>query len=94
MSRSSKFLKVFAISYLIFLYAPALLLPIFSFNSSQIISFPLTGFTTYWFERLLYQETLHEAFKNKILLNTLYFLIISKVSCLKLNGQTIITVSK
>ena len=45
MSRASKYLKIFAYTYLIFLYAPALLLPIFSFNSSQIISFPLTGFT-------------------------------------------------
>ena len=67
MSRASKYLKIFAYTYLIFLYAPALLLPIFSFNSSQIISFPLTGFTTYWFERLLYQETLHEAFKNSMI---------------------------
>ena len=67
MSRASKYLKIFAYTYLIFLYAPALLLPIFSFNSSQIISFPLTGFTTYWCERLLYQETLHEAFKNSMI---------------------------
>ena len=67
MSRASKYLKIFAYTYLIFLYAPALLLPIFSFNSSQIISFPLTGFTTYWFERLLYQETLHEPIKNSMI---------------------------
>ena len=63
----SKILKMFAISYLIFLYAPALLLPIFSFNSSQIISFPLSGFTTKWFRELLYQETLHEALRNSLI---------------------------
>ncbi len=67
MSRSSKFLKVFAVTYLIFLYAPALLLPIFSFNSSQIIAFPLSGFTTDWFKALLYQETLHEALTNSLI---------------------------
>ena len=30
-------------------------------NSSQIIAFPLSGFTTGWFEALLYQKNLHEA---------------------------------
>ena len=70
MGRSSKFLKIFAITYLIFLYAPALLLPIFSFNSSQIIAFPLSGFTTGWFEALLYQETLHEALRNSLIVAT------------------------
>ena len=67
MSRSTKYLKIFAFLYLIFLYAPALLLPIFSFNASQIIAFPLTGFSTHWFETLLYQKTLHEALKNSLI---------------------------
>ena len=67
MARSSKYLKIFAFTYLIFLYAPALLLPIFSFNSSQIIAFPLTGFTFHWFETLLHQSTLHEALRNSLI---------------------------
>ena len=67
MIKLSKLLKVFAITYLMFLYAPALLLPIFSFNSSQIISFPLSGFTTNWFRELMYQETLHEALRNSLI---------------------------
>ena len=60
MVRPGKFLKIFAVTYLIFLDAPALVLPIFSFNSSQIIAFPLSGFTTGWFKALLYQEALQE----------------------------------
>ena len=67
MSKSSKYLKIFAYTYLVFLYAPALLLPIFSFNKSQIIAFPLTGFSTQWFESLLYQDTLHEASINSLI---------------------------
>jgi len=67
LARSSKYLKIFAFTYLIFLYAPALLLPIFSFNSSQIIAFPLTGFTFHWFETLLHQSTLHEALRNSLI---------------------------
>ena len=44
-----------------------MLLPIFSFNKSQIIAFPLTGFSLQWFETLLYQDTLHEALKNSLI---------------------------
>jgi spermidine/putrescine transport system permease protein len=44
--------KIYTIFYLIFLYAPILLLPLFAFNSSEIIRFPLTGFTTQWFSDL------------------------------------------
>ncbi len=36
-------LRAYAIGYLIFLYAPIVLLPIFAFNDSRIIAFPLTG---------------------------------------------------
>ena len=67
MSKSGKYLKIFALTYLVFLYAPSLLLPIFSFNKSQIIAFPLTGFSFQWFETLLYQDSLHQALKNSLI---------------------------
>ena len=67
MSKSGKYLKIFAFTYLVFLYAPSLLLPIFSFNKSQIIAFPLTGFSFQWFETLLYQDSLHQALKNSLI---------------------------
>ena len=38
-------LGVYAVAYLVFLYAPILLLPLFAFNDSTIIAFPLQGFT-------------------------------------------------
>jgi spermidine/putrescine transport system permease protein len=44
-------LAVFAIAYLLFLYVPVLLLPVFSFNDSIFVSFPLKGFTTKWYEQ-------------------------------------------
>jgi spermidine/putrescine transport system permease protein len=44
-------LAVFAVAYLLFLYVPVLLLPVFSFNDSIFVSFPLTGFTTRWYEQ-------------------------------------------
>jgi spermidine/putrescine transport system permease protein len=42
-------LVVFAIAYLLFLYVPVLFLPVFSFNDSIFIAFPLKGFTTKWY---------------------------------------------
>jgi spermidine/putrescine transport system permease protein len=44
-------LALFAIAYLLFLYVPVLLLPIFSFNDSIFTAFPLVGFTTKWYEQ-------------------------------------------
>ena len=46
-------LAIFAGLYLIFLYAPIILLPMFAFNDGTIIAFPLQGFTTRWFVDLL-----------------------------------------
>ena len=57
MKKSNKIFKSIVILFLIFLYAPALLLPIFSFNNSKVIAFPLSGFSTIWFEELFYENT-------------------------------------
>ncbi len=38
--------KVYTLVYLLFLYAPIVLLPIFAFNDATVIAFPLQGFTT------------------------------------------------
>lgn len=54
-------LSIYAVLYLLFLYAPILLLPIFAFNNSTIIAFPLSGFTTQWFRDLVGVQALHSA---------------------------------
>jgi spermidine/putrescine transport system permease protein len=46
--KSSRALLAYAAAYLAFLYLPVLFLPLFSFNDSVFVSFPLTGFTTRW----------------------------------------------
>lgn len=58
--------RIYAYGFLLFLYAPILLLPIFAFNDAKIISFPLTGFTTAWFVQLWGDTGLHIAFKNSM----------------------------
>lgn len=43
---------VFSSSYMFYLYAPILILPLFSFNDSYYISFPFKAFTTRWYSEL------------------------------------------
>ncbi|WP_458790487.1 ABC transporter permease [Yoonia sp. MH D7] len=59
-------LRIYAIAYLIFLYAPIVLLPIFAFNDATIIAFPLTGFTTEWFAELSQTKAMHTAVQNSL----------------------------
>ncbi|MCA8883551.1 MAG: ABC transporter permease [Rhodobacteraceae bacterium] len=54
-------LRVYTALYLVFLYLPIVLLPIFAFNDSTVIAFPLGGFTTGWFAELAAVEALHAA---------------------------------
>jgi spermidine/putrescine transport system permease protein len=61
-------LRAYTIAYLIFLYAPIILLPIFAFNDNKIIAFPLTGFTTSWFSQMWNDESLWRAFKNSMII--------------------------
>jgi spermidine/putrescine transport system permease protein len=44
-----------------FLYAPILVLLIFSFNKSELPSFPLTGFTLHWYHQFLTNTELRDS---------------------------------
>ena len=61
-------LKLYAVLYLAFLYAPIVLLPLFAFNDGTIIAFPLQGFTTQWFAALLDTPALHAATLNSLVI--------------------------
>lgn len=61
-------LGVFAVLYLLFLYAPIVLLPLFAFNDGTVIAFPLRGFTTGWFAELATIPALHEATLNSLII--------------------------
>ena len=62
-------LRAYAIGYLIFLYAPIVLLPIFAFNDSKVIAFPLSGFTTHWFGEMWSDSQLFNALKNSMIIS-------------------------
>ena len=59
-------LRIYSILYLLFIYAPILILPVFAFNSGTVIAFPLKGFTTEWFAQMAGNATLRRAIANSL----------------------------
>jgi len=64
--RPNRPLHVYALLYLALLYIPVLVLPLFSFNDSIYIAFPLGGFTTKWYEQMINNEPMLAAFINSV----------------------------
>jgi spermidine/putrescine transport system permease protein len=54
--------------YVAFLYAPVLVLPVFSLNDSPFVAFPLKGFTLEWYEQLFTDARLRQALINSLLI--------------------------
>ncbi|HEY0302472.1 MAG TPA: ABC transporter permease [Rhizomicrobium sp.] len=59
-------LFAYAVFYLAFLYVPVLFLPLFSFNDSMFIAFPLSGFTTKWYAQMWADDALKQALLNSL----------------------------
>jgi len=61
-------LAIYAWAFIAILYAPLLLLPLFSFNDSQYVSFPMSGFTTEWYGQLWTLAPMWSALWNSVVL--------------------------
>ena len=59
-------LILYAVVYLGFLYLPILLIPLFSFNDSIYVAFPLKGFTLQWYEAMMKQTALVQSLINSL----------------------------
>ena len=57
----ARLLRTFFAFVVVFLYAPIVILLIFSFNNSAIPSFPLSGFTLHWYREFLANSDLKAA---------------------------------
>lgn len=66
--KNAPFLRSYTLFYLLFLYGPILLLPVFAFNDSRVVSFPLQGFTTQWFGEMAADQNLRNAAKNSLII--------------------------
>lgn len=88
----------YAILYLLFLYAPVVLLPLFSFNDSVFVAFPLSGFTGKWYAAMAADEQMRVALVNSLkvgfaasLASTLLGLTIAQVLARGIPGRRLIT---
>lgn len=66
MRKRFDFLTVYGILFLVFLYTPVLLLPIFSFNDSTVAIFPLKAFTLKAYGQMFSNPALLAALKNSL----------------------------
>ncbi len=64
--RPNRPLQLYAAVFLIVLYVPVLFLPLFSFNDSIYVKFPLTGFTLEWYGDLFQREPVWNALMNSV----------------------------
>jgi spermidine/putrescine transport system permease protein len=66
--KKAPFLRSYTLFYLLFLYGPILLLPIFAFNDSRVVAFPLQGFSLQWFGEMASDANLRNAAKNSLII--------------------------
>ena len=64
-------LRTFFVLLVLFLYAPIVVLLIFSFNDSELPSFPLSGFTLKWYHQFLTNPDLRAALGTSALVAVL-----------------------
>ncbi|WP_272005351.1 ABC transporter permease [Roseovarius sp. ZX-A-9] len=64
--RPNRPLQIYAILFLVVLYLPVLFIPLFSFNDSVYVKFPLTGLTTKWYVELWSREPVWNALWNSV----------------------------
>jgi spermidine/putrescine transport system permease protein len=67
----ARLLRVFFALVVVFLYAPILILLIFSFNNSEVPSFPLSGFTLHWYREFLVNSDLRGALQTSAIIAAL-----------------------
>jgi len=65
-NRPNRPLQIYAILFLVFLYAPVMFLPLFSFNDSIYVRFPLNEFTLKWYGELFHREPVWNALMNSV----------------------------
>lgn len=61
-------LGAYFVLFAIFLYAPIIVLMVFSFNDSLLVSFPLSGFTLRWYGLLGQNDQLLEALRTSLMI--------------------------
>lgn len=79
---------IFSAGVFIFLFAPILIIILFSFNDSPRLSFPITGFSLRWYVDVLNSSVFRSAVKNTLIVGTATSLIAVTVGTLASLGLT------
>ena len=59
-------LSLWAVLIYVFLFAPIVLLVVFSFNANQYGTFPITGWTTKWYGQVFHDYQIRDALQTTI----------------------------
>ena len=81
-------LSIFAILFVVFLYGPVLLLPLFSFNDSIYAIFPMKGFTLNSYQMMLDNTPTLEALGNSVVVGSVVSVISTVFGLLAAMGAT------
>ena len=81
-------LPVYAVAYMAFIYGPVLLLPLFSFNDSIYIAFPLKSFTVRWYEQMAGNAALIGALENSLKLGLVVAIVSTVLGVLAAKAAT------
>jgi len=92
-------LRNYTIIYLVFIYLPVFLLPIFSFNDAIYVAFPMKGFTLKWWAEMIGQTSMLKALWHSfivavpvcIISTTLGMLSAKALTSYKLRGAKILS---
>jgi spermidine/putrescine transport system permease protein len=69
-TRRSPFTGAFTVAGLIFLWAPLLLVALFSLHSTGSLTFPFEGFSTRWYDEVFSSEQIRTAATNSLIVAT------------------------
>ncbi|MEI8699368.1 MULTISPECIES: ABC transporter permease [unclassified Mesorhizobium] len=69
--KGGSWLGAYVLVYLVFLYLPVSLIPLFSFNASIQAAFPLQGFTFEWYATLFGNSALSGALANSLVIGAI-----------------------
>jgi spermidine/putrescine transport system permease protein len=69
-TRRSPITGAFTIAGLVFLWAPLLLVFLFSFHSTGSLTFPFEGFSTRWYDEVFSSELIRSAAENSLIVAT------------------------
>jgi spermidine/putrescine transport system permease protein len=80
-------LRAFFVFVVLFLYAPIVILLIFSFNDSAVPSFPLSGFTFHWYREFLGNSDLKGALETSAIVSSVGAVVLGVLSAIALTRR-------